>query len=164
VAIRVPKDRLLAFVAIVLTGASIPVCRAIPVTPSLEVALNLLWLGLVLGSFTAWICRRRPVLRLRRLELLALVFVFALLFPVISPSDDLAQPLENDGCTTQLVVGVLKAEKQVAATACLPFSVMPKSPFLPALQSRTEIVTLPSAKSLPSATGHATGNHSPPHP
>ena len=163
-AIRIPKHRVLASAAIVLIGASTLLCRMTLPRPSLEAVLNLLWLGLALGSFTAWIRRPSPAPRSRSLELLALVAAFALLFPVISPADDLAQPFENDACTTQLVVSGLRAEKHLAAAAGLTASVVPPFAFLPAQQRRVESVSICATKLLPSVSQHASGNHSPPQP
>jgi hypothetical protein len=164
VAIRVPKNRVLAFLAILLVGALMLLCRMTVLRPSLEETLNVFWLGLATGSFIAWICRRDAASRSRTLGLLALVSVFALLFPVISPTDDLAQPLDNDACTTQLVLSGIKAEKHVAAGAGVPAAVVFQPSILPTQQRRAEIVTFSSARSLSNAIRFATGNHSPPHP
>jgi hypothetical protein len=162
VAITAPKDRLLASSAIALIAAAILLCWVGGVRPSLEVVLNLLWLGLASATLAAWLCRCTPVRRSRRLELLALLFAFALLFPVISPSDDLAQPLDDDACTAQMVLSVLKAERHFPATVGLPEAALRPLPFLPTLVWSTEITAGHPAKLLPSAISHATGNHSPP--
>ncbi len=156
------KDRFLACSAIALMAAAIQVCRAAALRPSLELLLNLLWFSLAVASFTAWVSRRNPDGGSRRLELLSLVFVFALLFPVISPSDDLAQPLDDDACTTQVLISGLKAEKHLAAPLHRPQSALLALPFLPTLARSPEAVAGPAVKSLPSVVGQATGNHSPP--
>ncbi len=161
-AIRVSRDRLLASSAIVLSASASLLWRAAALRPSLEVLLNLLWVGLALGTLGAWACRRGPAIHSHRLELLSLVFVFALLFPVVSASDDLAQPLDDDACTTQAMVSGLKAEKHVAASLHQPLSALPALPFLSTLVRSPEAVAGPAAKSLPVAMGQATGNHSPP--
>ncbi len=143
-------------------AAAIQVCRTAALRPSLEVGLNLLWFGLALGSFTAWIGRCNPRGRPRRLELLSLAFVFALLFPVISPSDDLAQPLDDDACTTQIMISGLKAEKHFAAPVRPSQTATPAVLLFPTLLRNADIVTLPAVRPLPNAVSHATGNHSPP--
>ncbi len=155
------KNRLLAASAIALIAAAPFLWRMTGLQPSLEVVLNLVWLVLVLASFGAWGCRR-PAPRPRHLELVTLVFVFALLFPVISPSDDLAQPLDDDACTSQLVISGLKAEKHTPAAVGLPESALPVLSFVPMLARSIEIAVPPAMRSFPAAIGHASGNHSPP--
>jgi hypothetical protein len=170
------KDRLIVigavFATLPLAISSVPwthktaerlldLCPRAHVT--LEASLNMLWVVLAVGAFTHWTA---PGSRLawRSSGLISLVFVLALLFPVISADDDLARlDLINDAKTSQAITLDLKSHSQPATSAVLlnPPALL-ASAFVVSLFPHFELVFEP-ARGLSVATpGATTGNHSPP--
>lgn len=129
-----------------------------------EASLNLLWALLAVAAFFHWAMPasgRRPV---RLASLVSLVFALALLFPVISAADDLAEwGLINEATITQSVTTVVKSHKQAAGRTVqigLP-AIMPyRSDLVLSLAPASFSDLAPAANVTP--PGGATGNHSPP--
>jgi hypothetical protein len=130
---------------------------------TLEASLNVLWVVLAVGAFVHWTAPASSRLRSRLSRLISLVFVLALLFPVISADDDLAQlDLINDAKTSQAITLDLKSHSQPATAAPLNPLALPASAFVVSLFPHFELVFAP-ARGLSVATpGATTGNHSPP--
>ncbi len=131
---------------------------------TLEASLNLLWVALAVAAFLQWAVPARRSHRVRLAGLVSLVFALALLFPVISANDDLAEfELINDASTSRAVTLCFKSHKQLpspAATLTLSAASDPEAGFhLPFLYE-----SVPEPTPVPSVTtpGDATGNHSPP--
>ncbi len=130
---------------------------------SFEASLNALWILLAFAGFAHWgaACPRRR--RVHAPGIISLVFALALLFPVISANDDLAQlDLINDAETSQGISANVKSEKEVARLgepAALPAGVTVKVPVAsPAFELATEFIPV----AFVSVPADATGNHSPP--
>lgn len=160
---HVAKHRLIVIAAMAVLALPVSTC-AVPTRSPLEALLNLTWLLLVIGVFANWVWRSGNRGCVRATELLSLVFVLALLFPIFSTSDDQARlDVANDASTSQSVITTLKAEKQTSPSLSLGKSPMPASvvAFRPLACSRDEVVLAPTV--LPTApANHETGNHSPP--
>jgi hypothetical protein len=170
------KDRLIVigavFATLPLAISSVPwthktaerlldLCPRAHVT--LEASLNVLWVVLAVGAFARWTA---PGSRLpcRSSGLVSLVFVLALLFPVISADDDLAHlELINDAKTSQAITLDLKSHSEPATSAAaLNPSALLAPAFVVSLFPHFELVFEP-ARGLGVATpGATTGNHSPP--
>lgn len=170
------KDRLIisgvVLAALPLTIASVPWThktaeRLLDLYPwahvTLEASLNMLWVVLAVGAFAHWTA---PGSRLpcRSSGLISLVFVLALLFPVISADDDLARlDLINDIKTSHAITLNLESHSQpVSSAPPLTFPALLASAFVVSLFLHFELVFEP-ARGLSVATpGATTGNHSPP--
>jgi hypothetical protein len=66
-----------------------------------EIFLNLAWVVLAISLVAAWLCAENPTGHDRRVQLIAIAVLIAILFPVISVSDDLMaiqNPAETDNC------------------------------------------------------------------
>lgn len=129
---------------------------------TLEASLNVLWLLLAVGAFSAWTARNE---RRRRYAhgFVHLIFVFCLLFPVISADDDLAQlDLINDVHLSRSIVADLDHHKHPPSSALQ--HACPVAPHhgdvSPLLAFGFAPATAPAA--AVAAPGGATGNHSPP--
>lgn len=130
---------------------------------TLEACLNLLWVLLAVGAFVhgAAACgnRRRSHLS----GLVSLIFVLALLFPVISTNDDLALAFINDANTSESITASLKSDHQLPDSEGLLGSPAvlgsQLAPFLPLV---SEFVFEPSRPASVETPGDTTGNHSPP--
>lgn len=129
---------------------------------TLEACLNVLWLGLAVGALVYWppggSRRRQPP------GFVSLVFVLALLFPVISASDDQAQwAFINDAKTSQSVTTSLNTSKHLTncvATPCFPAFAAPPPTLRAALMSVAALTPVHVSSVI--TFGDATGNHSPP--
>jgi hypothetical protein len=133
---------------------------------TLEASLNLLWLLLAIGALAPCVGPGGSKCRAHLPGLISLVFIFSLLFPVISANDDLAQlELINDAKTSQSITTSLKSDKQLPRSAGLLGSpraalAVQLASFLP---GASESVSEPAPAAVSVATpGDTTGNHSPP--
>jgi hypothetical protein len=132
---------------------------------TLEASLNLLWLLLAIGALAHCVGPGGRRCRAHLPGLISLVFIFSLLFPVISANDDLAQlELINDAKTSQSITTSLKSDKQLPRSAGLLGSpaalAVQLASFLPVA---SEFVSEPAPAAVSVATpGDTTGNHSPP--
>ncbi len=130
---------------------------------TLEASLNVLWMLIALGALVRWMALRNRGRHSRFSAFVSLTFVLALLFPVISANDDLAQfELINDAKTSQSIVVDLKSHIQLSnspSALAVPGALAVASPFFSPLR-----VELMVAAHAPSALilGDNTGNHSPP--
>ncbi len=129
---------------------------------SVETTLNLAWVLLAVGTIVRWAA---PGGKRRRLPgLVTLFFVLALLFPVISATDDLAQmALIADTSTAESISITVKTIKKPASPAGLlatPAATAAQliSPLILTHQSVYE----PAVSASLAMPGDATGNHSPP--
>ena len=145
-------------------AAAAVVCTFAIAPRSLEAILNGLWAALALGALAAWTLGERPRRYGRTLELVSLVFILALLFPIISPNDDYAlQVFAEDVSNTQSVAIVLKSDHAQPSTmqAPVPAAVAPGS--FPALTlGLRELVSDAAVAAVLPRLRHARGNHSPP--
>jgi hypothetical protein len=131
---------------------------------TLEASLNLLWAMLAVTTFLHWVAPNRRKCRTHWAGLVSLIFVLALLFPLISANDDLAQlDLINDAHTSQAITTSLKSDKHPADWAgvlALPATSNSVTGFCFPLAS--ESVSEPAHAASVVAPGDTTGNHSPP--
>jgi hypothetical protein len=128
---------------------------------TLEASLNLLWVLLSLialvRSPSATRNRRRPF------AVVTLIFVLALLFPVISANDDVAQQeLINDAMSAKSISATFKADKQ--RHSCVEVAVAPPgdSPCATFAPCAAEFTPQPASNQSVATPGETTGNHSPP--
>lgn len=131
---------------------------------TLEAVLNLLWLLLAVTAFARWVSPKSGRRRAHLPGLVGLIFILALLFPVISADDDLAEwQLINDAKTAQSVSADSKSGKQLPRPAGSPgwvAALAPQPAFSLALTAESVSATiLVTSVATP---GGATGNHSPP--
>lgn len=129
-----------------------------------EASLNLSWILLALAAFIHW---KTPNGRQRRANLPAavnLVFVLVLLFPAISASDDVAQPvLNNDASSSQLIVASLENDRHVQSTAGFAWLPCDRSiSIVLSLRPTSDSVYEPAHRADVATPGETTGNHSPP--
>jgi len=129
---------------------------------TLEASLNLLWLLLAMGAFAHWLAPGGSRRSTHLAELVTLVFVLSLLFPVISANDDLALDLINDAKTSQSMVST-QGEKQLRGSAGLLGSPAALAAQLDsALPAAFEFISTHVRAASVATPGDATGNHSPP--
>jgi hypothetical protein len=130
---------------------------------TLEACLNVLWALIALGAFVRWIALRNSGRRSRLSGFISLTFVLALLFPVISANDDLAQfDLINDAKTSQSITVDLKNHIQLSNS---PVALRPPVASDAVLTSFSPLhVELIESAHPPGAVilGDSTANHSPP--
>jgi hypothetical protein len=174
---KVVKDRLIisgvALAAVPLVIYSVPwthttIEAALNLRPwvhtTLEASLNLLWVLLTIGAFVHWAVPGSNRHRTQLSGLVSLVFVLALLFPVISANDDLAQlDLINDAKTSQLITASLENNKQLPCSAgVLGLPAAAASQLAPSFLLISEIIPEPAHLVSVATPGDTTGNHSPP--
>lgn len=129
-------------------------------------SLNLLWLFVALAAFFQWVSPRIKSYR-NRLPLsglVSLIFALALLFPVISANDDVAElELINDAVTSRSLATVFKSDKQLHTVAGLPDALPGTlSQFTFSVSLDSEFVAEPAFTLSVAIPGETTGNHSPP--
>ena len=130
---------------------------------TLEASLNLLWVLLSLIALVRWSSPSSTRDRRRLFALVTLVFVLALLFPVISASDDVAQQeLINDAMTVKSLSATFKADKQ--RHSCVEVAAAPPSDSACAVYAPgvAEFTPQPVSNQSVATPGETTGNHSPP--
>lgn len=128
---------------------------------TLEASLNLLWLLLAVTLFLRWASTAKHPCRVS--GSLSLLFGLALLFPVISANDDVAElELINDAMTAQSFTTVFKNDKQITASAELSATAPQPLPVAISPILALDLITAPPATISVSAPGETTGNHSPP--
>lgn len=130
---------------------------------TLEASLNLLWLGVAVAAFLQWALpggRRRVHVS----GVISLIFALALLFPVISANDDLADlELINDAATSQAIATIVKSSKQLHTPTILRDACPEIAPqFAFSLFLAPESVAEAASALSVVTPGGATGNHSPP--
>jgi hypothetical protein len=158
------KDRLIGLGLLVLLTVPIAICTVPTAHTRLEAILNLLWILLAAGGFGHWLVQGGSRDRVN-LELASVVFVLALLFPVMSTSDDYAeQEFINDGKTSQSLISSLKSEKKqyTASTTLSASPAVTTAQFLSIAPRTFEFVSETAIPGNRAAVIHATGNHSPP--
>ncbi len=145
-------------------AAAAVVCTFAVAPQSLEDALNGLWAMLALAAFAGWVLREQPRRHGRQLQLVSLVFVLALLFPIISANDDFAlQEFAEDVSNTQSVAIVLKSDHAQPSTAQAPVPAAVVPGPIPALTlGLRELVSDAVGAAILPRLRHARGNHSPP--
>ncbi len=130
---------------------------------TLEVSLNLLWLLLGLIALVRWSSPSSTRNRRRPFALVTLIFILALLFPVISANDDVAQQeLINDAMSAKSLSATFKADKQrhsCVDVAAAPPSDSPCAVYAP---GAAEFTPQPALNQSVATPGETTGNHSPP--
>lgn len=131
---------------------------------TLEAFLNLLWVLLAMGAIVHWTAPDCGGRRSRLSGLVSLVFVLALLFPVISADDDFVQlDLINDVATSQSVTLDLKSHNQVSnSTAVLSTPVVLAAESSSSLPFHSELMSESARLASVATPGDTTGNHSPP--
>ncbi len=124
--------------------------------------LNLAWLALGVTAFLRWLSPKRKSCARRLSSLISLIFALALLFPVISANDDVAEfELINDATTSQSLARVVQSDKQLHSSLLLADTAQ-ATRFAFYLFLTTESIWQPTSSSTVSTPGEATGNHSPP--
>ncbi len=124
--------------------------------------LNVAWLALAVAAFLRWISSKRKSCARGLSSLISLIFALALLFPVISANDDVAEfELINDATTSQSLATVVQSDKQLHSSILLA-DISQSVRFAFHLFLSTESTWQPTSSSTVSTPGEATGNHSPP--
>jgi hypothetical protein len=131
---------------------------------TLEAFLNVLWLSLALGTLVYWLTGGSTRSPSNRTGLVSLIFVIALLFPVVSASDDIAEmALINDAATSQSIIANLEHGTQLIGAVDGPGCLMTPTPELSSCFSVSfELFSETSFAAGAETPRHATGNHSPP--
>ncbi len=133
-----------------------------------EPRLNVLWTLLAAGTLGHWMYRRMyrrgSTCRLHLPELVGLIFVLSLLFPVISANDDLLQQEAiNETPASQCVVAGADTERQLSsASSSRVFSPALVAPQFSLLLFRFEQVAEIAPAPHDAPASRASGNHSPP--
>ena len=128
---------------------------------TLEASLNLLWVLLSVIAVLRWSSPSGRRNRRRLAALVPLSFVLALLFPVISANDDLAQQaLINDAMSAKSLSATFKADKQLHN--CGEVSPPRRSASPRPVYGPAECIPQAALNQSVATPGEATGNHSPP--
>ncbi len=124
--------------------------------------LNLAWLMLAIAAFLRWLSLNRKSCGRGLASLISLIFALALLFPVISANDDVAEfELINDAATSQSVATAVQSDNQFHSSIVLA-NTSQANGFAFSLFRTKELISQPASSSTVSTPGAATGNHSPP--
>ena len=158
------KRRLIITSALAALGVPTAICTILAAHTALDVSLNLLWFLLAIGAFAHWAIRGSSKCRSHLPELVSLIFMLSLLFPVIWGNDDwVVQYLIDDANTSQSVVTSLKSENQYPAPGTsLRALAAVEEPSLPSPLPTFKLAAEAVAAADDAPAVHATGNHSPP--
>ena len=131
---------------------------------TLEASLNLLWVLLAIGAFVHWTAPNSSGPRSRLSGLVSLVFILALLFPIVSADDDLVQlDLINDAKSSQSITLDLKSHSQLSnSTALLVPPAILAAELASSLPLHSELLSESAGPATVASPGDTTGNHSPP--
>ena len=130
---------------------------------TVEASLNLLWVLLSLIAVLRWSSPSGRRNRRRLFALVTLIFVLALLFPVISANDDLAQQeLINDAMTAKSLSATFKADKQPHSCGEVAAARPTASSCLVYAHGAAEFIPQAASNQSVARPGETTGNHSPP--
>ncbi len=157
------NERLIISSALLLPVPVLALPNLLPGRFGLEPRLNVLWALLAMGALAHWWYRRCRS-HFHFPELVGLIFILSLLFPVISANDDLLrQQATDESSMSQYLAAGLETEKHLAVAASSrsfsPALVAPQfSPVLLGFEFVAEIFPVPhDAPAI-----RASGNHSPP--
>ncbi len=158
------NDRLMISSVLLLPVPLFALPNLLPGHLGLEPRLNVLWALLAAGALGDWLYRRGSRCRPHLVELIGLIFVLSLLFPVISANDDLLlQEAIYEPPASQCLIAGADTERQLSpapssrtfspALVAVQFSLLLRS-----FEQLTEIA--PARHDAPAI--RAFGNHSPP--
>ncbi len=158
------RERLFISSVLLLPVPVLALPNLLPGHLGLEPRLNVLWALLAVGALGHWMYRRGSTCRLHPPELVGLIFVLSLLFPVISANDDLLQQEAiHETPASQCLVAGLNTERQLSSSpssrvVSLALAAPQFSPLLFNFERVAEIA--PPPHDAPAI--RASGNHSPP--